>query len=583
MGPRGLRAGVRIHYSFEFTIRGYGFFRYNLDFSWNYGWSYFGSHFSPILLTILPLYFLWPTPTTLLVVQTALLAFASIPLYSLSMKSSKSRVLSLFVACTYLLYYPLHQANWLDFHEVSFMPILYFSMIYFIRKGSAGGTLVTSLLFMSINEFMPLMVAFIGVVMLIDSRLKRCDAKSQAKLFFKLGVLLVVISILWYMVAISALTWVNPFWTTARFEHRFQRNLVTLLTNPAMLLENIPSIGEKIYYFFIILLPLLYIPLLSLRNLIPSIPFVALVLLTVYQQIWSPFQYYALYIVGPLFVACAASIVKIHQTYAKRLFLIILVLSIPLLGSVLLFSPLSPWKPKPVYSEHVKAIYEALETVQNDSTVFVQGDRFMYFYRSPKAYAILNDIRVPEGVTPDYLVFDTKSPFFYESVTPQIDDFVKRGYGLTVFSDGILIYRRGHADGLILEKPYKIGPADVRLKDGLGKVIVNENLLELRGNNSGWYGPYLTLPPGNYRAEFILGPAEGPQEDRVLRLDIASGAGEKVIAQTDVFRGDLRSDWNKVTLSFNLDKWQSQMEFRGYSETDDSVRLAGISIHAENR
>jgi uncharacterized membrane protein len=50
--------------------------------------SFFGDHFSPALLLILPLYFVFPHPETLLVVQTVALALGVWPIYLLARSGS---------------------------------------------------------------------------------------------------------------------------------------------------------------------------------------------------------------------------------------------------------------------------------------------------------------------------------------------------------------------------------------------------------------------------------------------------------------------------------------------------------------
>ena len=77
---------------------------------------FFGTHFSPILFIILPIYFLYQATETLLVLQSFVIALGALPLYWLARDELKSKIGGFVIALAYLLYAPLHGVNWFDFH-----------------------------------------------------------------------------------------------------------------------------------------------------------------------------------------------------------------------------------------------------------------------------------------------------------------------------------------------------------------------------------------------------------------------------------------------------------------------------------
>jgi len=65
---------------------------------------FFGTHFSPILFIILPIYFLHQATETLLILQSFVLALGALPLYWLARDELKSKIAGLIIAVAYLAY-----------------------------------------------------------------------------------------------------------------------------------------------------------------------------------------------------------------------------------------------------------------------------------------------------------------------------------------------------------------------------------------------------------------------------------------------------------------------------------------------
>ena len=67
--------------AFSTTIHQHRFFYETGDLSFNPNGNFFGVHFSPILFILLPFYAIYPSPETLLVMQTVILALGALPVY----------------------------------------------------------------------------------------------------------------------------------------------------------------------------------------------------------------------------------------------------------------------------------------------------------------------------------------------------------------------------------------------------------------------------------------------------------------------------------------------------------------------
>ncbi len=93
--------------------------------------SRLAAHVDPILVLFAPLWWLWPSPNMLLVVQAASIALGAIPVFLLARKHLASHAAALGFALAYLLY---PATGWLtlnEFHPVALAtPLLLFAFWY---------------------------------------------------------------------------------------------------------------------------------------------------------------------------------------------------------------------------------------------------------------------------------------------------------------------------------------------------------------------------------------------------------------------------------------------------------------------
>src|SRR3972149_7999686 len=77
--------------------------------------SFFGTHFSPMLLVLLPVYWFAPMPETLLILQAFVLSLAAFPIYLLARNFAGGRTVGLAFAAAYLIYPAVHYVNLYEF------------------------------------------------------------------------------------------------------------------------------------------------------------------------------------------------------------------------------------------------------------------------------------------------------------------------------------------------------------------------------------------------------------------------------------------------------------------------------------
>ena len=117
--------------------------------------SMFGDHFSPALGLLVPFYFAYPHPETLLVIQTFALALGAWPVYLLAKLRLPDGYPLLWVA-VYLLFIPVAYINLYDFHEITLAVAPLGFALYFLESGKRGWFLLFLLFTFLVKEEMGL-------------------------------------------------------------------------------------------------------------------------------------------------------------------------------------------------------------------------------------------------------------------------------------------------------------------------------------------------------------------------------------------------------------------------------------------
>jgi uncharacterized membrane protein len=131
--------------------------------------SLLGDHFSPIFLVLMPFYFIFPHPETLLVLQTLALAIGAWPIYLLAKLKLPAGYPVVWVLI-YLLFVPLAWINLYDFHDVALSVAPLGFAIYFLERGRRVWFVLSLLLTFLVKEEMGLIGAGFGVYALLSKR-----------------------------------------------------------------------------------------------------------------------------------------------------------------------------------------------------------------------------------------------------------------------------------------------------------------------------------------------------------------------------------------------------------------------------
>jgi uncharacterized membrane protein len=229
--------------------------------------SFFGDHFSPALLLILPLYAVFPRPETLLIVQTVALAVGAWPIYLLARRSLPLGLQRLVWVAAYLLSAHLSFVALYDFHEITLaVAPLGFAMFFLATRRTVP--LVLSLLIaMLAKEEVALISVGFGVALAFQRRWLASAVVIAGS---------VVVFVMTLKVIIPAFAAGAPYQYLGRYASLGSNELEiarTLLTDPlrAIAVLGKGEVGSKVVFVLSLFGPGLLLALRSKWALIPSV------------------------------------------------------------------------------------------------------------------------------------------------------------------------------------------------------------------------------------------------------------------------------------------------------------------------
>ena len=133
--------------------------------------SVLGDHWSPILASLAPLYWIYNGPQTLLVAQAVLFALAIPPLWLFTRRAfgggHRAVVAAYLVSVAYLLSWPIAAALNFNFHEVAFAPVLTAVALERLQAGRLRTALLALAALLLVKEDMGFLVAGIGLYLAV--------------------------------------------------------------------------------------------------------------------------------------------------------------------------------------------------------------------------------------------------------------------------------------------------------------------------------------------------------------------------------------------------------------------------------
>jgi uncharacterized membrane protein len=148
---------------FDQVIRAYAHFHAPTSPLKGVDYNILGDHFHPILVLLVPLYWIWADPRMLLAAQAALFAVSMVPVARFARRRLGPRP-ALWTAAVYGLSWPLQRAVHFDFHEIAFAVPLIALMIDALDRRRDRTVIVCCLTLLFVREDMGALVLLVGVL-----------------------------------------------------------------------------------------------------------------------------------------------------------------------------------------------------------------------------------------------------------------------------------------------------------------------------------------------------------------------------------------------------------------------------------
>jgi len=604
------------------TLHNGKLFYYTCELLINPSGSFFGIHFSPIIFLILPVYAIHPTPQTLLVVQSFILALAALPLYKLVRHVLKYKVVGIVFVFLYLLYPLLQGINWFDFHVQSFLPLFFLSAIYFFEKQNWKTYFLFIILSLMCEEHASMIAIFIGFFAILQHKERFIFALKTKKLkntIFLVSIGTIVLAVLWYLMTLWVRDTFFPMNPDFIYEFKAAENWSVLgvqdpikiplyiVLYPARAVAALSyDFLAKISYLLILFGPLALRPFFSLKHILPAFPWLLFALFSNYQPYYGISNQYPAYIIAFVFIASVFAIVDKNgigdlKVLERRLAAMLLCS----LVAVILVSPLSPLVTI-VYPEsglsatkHEEFIHEILTYVPRDASIITQSNIFPHVSSRINAYAIptihsiwrrkaseFKNFTNETLKNVEFILVDIKSDLYASGM---MFSLLQENHEFRVFASaaGIILFKKNYDGNATILAPYNVTYDYRSLTLYSGEIMEDPNstsgmVLYFNGSSGYspmfWYGPRSVLPPGKYTVTLRL-KINGTGE--IFTVEFCSNNGQHVLASETFFDSDLarKAVWVNQTFYLDLDNPLIDFEVRAMNvSTQADIYLDYIDI-----
>ena len=603
------------------TVKHGKFLYYALETHVNPSNCFFGIHFSPILLLILPFYAIKPGPETLLVIQSALIALGALPVYWLGRDMLNDEIDGLALATSYLLYPALHGVNCFDFHIEAFIPsFLLFAIYFFLKERWKAFFFFLFLTLMCLEQasFLVLLLGFYASWYKRGAIISYIKRRNKGKVEALVPIITIFLALSWLLLSNAVQGFFNPNppaelkaghnWEILGVEGPTQIP-IAVLKSPNKAIKAISyDLQAKLAYIVYLLAPLLFLPILSPSMLVLNAPFFAFSLLSNYRPYYYLGLQYPAIAVPFLF---GSAILGIKRCIGARRALVFLVLVSSVLHSAML-SPVSPvalaqpWTAyyKPFMArDHIEDLYKMIDLIPEQASVLTVNSIFPHVSSRMNAYCIppwhpfikkYNEfvrraLSASGGDEAEFILLDLKYSEIYGD-----NEFLmswvleNRNYSVYAYSDSIFLFRRWYKGEPIFLRPMRLVLNYKNLHIRFGSNITDPTsesslvLVHRKQDDQGtfFFGPYVTLPPGNYVATFRL-KVDELGSGHLITIEAAAELGIKVFASHEIDLSEFKEAglWQDFVLEFSLDVPVRDVEFRGiYASNLTTIYLDYIEV-----
>ena len=391
--------------------------------------SHFYVHFSPIFYVLLPIYYVFPSPVTLMFGQALVIASGLIPLYLLTKKYHFSNIVTILISLIYILLPSLVGGSFYYIHENQFLTPLILWLFYFIEKNNGVGTVSFALLVMLVKEDAPVYVAFVALYFILSKR------------NVKKGAVLLVLSIVYFITVIKLLSIFGEGAMFNRFDnYNYDQSGSVLTLIKAVLLNPIYVIREcfkekKFLFMVQMFLPMAFVPLMINKpsKLILLCPLILINLMPDYGYMYNVGYQYTYGSSAFLIYLFIINYVTIKKPWNKKILMIAVMSSIILFTSQY-FDKINTFRSYLDNIEEHKTIDSALDMIPEDASVKASTFLVANLFDHKELY----ELETTKHET-EYVVLDLR----YESKEHKVEQYQNDQYETIFLKDNIIgVFRK---------------------------------------------------------------------------------------------------------------------------------------------
>ena len=396
------------------------------------GIDHLGSHASPVLYILLPVYLLWPSPVVLPLLNALAVASCVLPGWLIARRRLEARpaltaalVLALVPVMTTLVY---------EIHAVKFAAPCLLWAVWAIDARRSVAYLMFLLLALSCKENVGMVVVFLGVYL----------ATTRGTRFA--GLVSVALGVAWLLVGIKLIIPMHggdlSRHTMVQYDHLANGWLPLLLsplTAPGAFWPHLLS-TDTLAYVAMLLVPFGLVPLLGGRALLIPLPIVLQNLLAHDEAMRSLTMHYEALVLPGMFLAFVVGLQRLLGWIQgrPRLVLAIAGLACALLSHSLSGQPLVSTPPSPA---EVRARQAVLDNVPERVSVAAPADLLPYLCQRP----VCQPLRLwSEREPPEVVVLEKNAP--NPELPPSAEAWL-RSYETTFENNFYILYRRAQNTG----------------------------------------------------------------------------------------------------------------------------------------
>ncbi|MEM1588825.1 MAG: DUF2079 domain-containing protein [Candidatus Bathyarchaeia archaeon] len=354
---------------------------------------FLGAHFSPTILLALPFYAIYPSGETLLVISTLVVALGALPIYEIANFFLKDEKAAMIIGITYLLYPPLQGITLSGFSPESFAVTLFAFILQCLVKADFKKLAVALPLGFMTHEASAPVIAAIGVYGMLYHR----SIKSKG---FKVSLAILIVSVPYFFFAHQMrlfFGWTGRpslwrEWAIIGAETVSELPLKVILNPAGSLIALISDWPAKLLYLILLLLPVLFIPLLGLKGLVPAIPYLSISLLSTYRLYYSLEGHYSAFVAPFIFLGFIHGLMKLQvKKYSK--ISVSKIITSALAATILIFFIMLPtvylqYQIFNLNSEHNNIVRSFISRIPENASVLTQSNIFPHVSNRPNAYTI---------------------------------------------------------------------------------------------------------------------------------------------------------------------------------------------------